>query len=121
MHCLLLVATGIPPGAPASRDWLERLGGVIPGPTSSRWLLLADLVVLALVGARGHYPAVGSVLAVGGGFLLLNVLGLILTDFFLALAAFHVVIGVTGVLASGVARWAGALLLALTLALGGLT
>jgi hypothetical protein len=121
MRCLLAAVTQIPPGAPPGRHWLERLAGVLPAPTATRWLLLADLCVLVLIGARRRHAAVGAVLALGAGFLFLNVLGLVLTDFFLGLAVFHVVIGVAGVLAAGPARWAGAVLLALTLALGGLT
>lgn len=121
MRCLLVAVTRIPPGAPASRYWLERLTGMVPGPSATRWLLLADLCVLVLIGVRRHHGVVGSLLAIGAGFLLVNVLGLILTDFFLGLAVFHVMTGVAGILASGPARWAGAVLLVLTLALGGLT
>ncbi len=121
MHCLLAAVTQIPPGAPASRYWLERVTGIVPGPSATRWLLLADLCVLVLIGVRRHHGVVGPLLAIGAGFLLINVLGLILTDFVLALALFHVMTGIAGILASGSARWAGAVLLVLTLGLGGLT
>lgn len=118
---LTAVVAGIPPGAPPGRYWLERLAGVVPGPGATRWLLLADLLVLVLVGARQRHRVLGALAAVGAGFAAVNVLGLVLTDFFLALAVFHLATGVAGMVAAGAARWAGAALLGLTLALGALT
>jgi hypothetical protein len=83
--------------------------------------LLADLCVLVLIGASRRRAVLGAIVAVSAGFLLVNVLGLILTDFFLGLAMSHFAIGLAGLLVSGAARWAGAALVALSLALGGLT
>ncbi len=121
MRSLLVAASQIPPGAPPGRYWLEGLDWIVPGPGVTRWLLLVDGAVLLLVAARLRRPLVAAGLAIGGGFLALNVLGMLLTDFFLGLAAFHVLVGIVGLLAAGRARWAGAVQLALTLALGVLT
>jgi len=121
MRALLTAVAAIPPGAPPGRHWLDRLEGVVPGPAATRWLLLADMAVLVLVGVRHRPRVLGALVAVGVGFVALNVLGMLLTDFFLGLAVFHVATGVAGVVAAGAARWAGAALLGLALALGALT
>jgi hypothetical protein len=121
MRSLLLAASQIPPGAPPGRYWLEALHWIVPGPAATRWLLLADAAVLLLVAARWRRPLVAAAVALGGGFLALNVVSLLLTDFFLGLASFHVLTGVVGLVAAGRARWAGAALLALALAVGVLT
>ena len=121
MRSLLVAVSQIPPGAPPGRYWLERLDGIVPGPAATRWLLVADAAVVLLIAARSRRPLIAAVVAIGGAFLALNVVGMLLTDFFLGLAAFHIVTGVAGLLAAGRARWAGAALLALTLALGVLT
>jgi len=121
MRSLLVAVSQIPPGAPPGRYWLERLDGIVPGPAATRWLLVADAAVVLLIAARSRRPLIAAVVAIGGAFLALNVVGMLLTDFFLGLAVFHVLTGVTGLLAAGRARWAGAALLALTLALGVLT
>ena len=60
-------------------------------------------------------------LALGGGFFVLNGLGMVLTDFYLALALFHLGVGVTAVLCGRRARWLGAAALGLALLLGALT
>jgi hypothetical protein len=58
---------------------------------------------------------------VGAGFLALNILGLLLTDFFLALAAFHVTVAVATVLFAEDWRWLGGVTLLLAVAAGALT
>lgn len=121
MRSLLLAATAIPAGAPPSRYWLESLSWAVPGPSITRWLLVADLLVLLSIAARFRQGPTGIVLAVGLGFFALNVISMILTDFFLGLAVFHGVTGLAGLLTAGPARWAGGTLLAITLVLGALT
>jgi hypothetical protein len=121
MQALLSLAAHIPPGAPAGRFWLDRLGGIVPGPAATRWLLLADLGVIALVVAQSRRPSLAAPAAAGAGLLALNVLGMLFTDFFLGLAAFHVLVALAGLLAAGRARAAGAALLGLALGLGVLT
>ena len=121
MRSLLLAASPIPPGAPPGRYWLEGLAWLVPGTAGTRWLLLADLAIIGLIAARRRRPVVAVVIGVGIAFLALNVLSLLLTDFFLGLALFHMLTGVAGVVATGRAWWSGVLLLALTLTLGVMT
>jgi hypothetical protein len=98
------------------RAWLERLAIVIPSPTASRWLLLADAVCLIALGLRTRHPVLGVLLAFGAGFLVLNVLGMGFTDFYLGLAAFHFLTAAI-TLTFIPHRWLGATALALTLLL----
>lgn len=121
MRSLLVAASQIPPGAPPGRYWLESLDWIVPGPAASRWLLLGDAAVLLLVAARRRRPLLAAAVALGAGFLALNVVSMLLTDFFLGLASFHVLAGVVGLVAAGPARRAGAALLVLALVLGALT
>ncbi len=103
------------------RWWLERLAFVVPGPRATRWLLIADAVCLVALGLVARKPLVGVPLALGGGFIALNALGLALTDFYLGLAAFHLGVGLTTSLCARRRRWLGVALLALALVLGALT
>jgi len=122
MRVLLVAASQIPPGAPPGRYWLDGLVWIVPGSAATRWLLLADAAVVLLVATGGRRrPVLAGAVAMGLALLALNVAGLVLTDFFLGLAAFHVLTGLVGLTAAGRARWAGAALLALTLSLGALT
>lgn len=63
-------------------------------------------------------PVVTLPAALAGAFLVLNSLGMFLTDFFLGLLAFHLLTGSTALATGGRLRWVGAGLLALTLFLG---
>lgn len=103
------------------RVWLERLALVVPGTTATRWLLLVDVVCLVALGLAARRPAIAIPLALGVGFLALNVLGMLMTDFFVGLALFHLVVGLVTLLALRRARWLGAAALALSLALGVVT
>ncbi len=110
----------VEPLAPA-RWWLERLAIVVPGPRATRWLLVADAACLVALGLVARRPLVGIPLALGTGFVALNALGMVLTDFYLGLAAFHVGVGITASLFAGRWRCLGFGLVALALALGALT
>ena len=99
------------------RAWLERLALVIPSPSASRWLLLADAVCLLALGLRTRHPVLGVLIAFGAGFLVLNVLGMGFTDFYLGLAAFHFLTA-TITLAFIPRRWLGVTAFALALLLG---
>jgi hypothetical protein len=118
MQPFLLAASPIPPGAPPGRYWLETLAWAVPGTAVTRWLLLADVAIIGLVAARCRRPLLAGAIGVGLGFLVLNVLGLMVTDFFLGLALFHVLAGIVGIVATGRAWWSGVLLLGLALTLG---
>ncbi len=101
------------------RAWLERLALVIPGPTATRWLLLADAVCLVAVGLGARRPWVGLVVALGGGFVVINALGMVLNDFYLALATFHFIVAVATLVSSARrVRWLGAALVVAALVLG---
>lgn len=113
----LLLAT-LPPGAPASRLWLESAGWIVPAAWATRALLVADLGVLVMLGLERPHPVMAVPVALGAGFLALNALGMVLTDFFLGLLVFHLLVGATGLALRGGARWAGAGLLVLTVVLG---
>ena len=99
------------------RAWLESLALAVPGPSASRWLLVADAVCLIALGLHTRQPALGVPLAFAAGFLVLNLLGMGFTDFYLGLAAFHLLTGVITVVFVP-RRWLGATALALTLILG---
>ena len=113
---LTLLAAALTP----QRAWLERLALAVPGPSASRWLLCADAVCLIALGLRTRRPVLGVPLALGAGFLVLNVLGMGLTEFYLALAAFHLLVAVV-TLVFVPRRWLGAAALALALLLGAAT
>ncbi len=81
-----LLALGLLASLPVStpqRWWLERLAMLVPGSAATRWLLVADAVCLVAVGLASRRPLLGIPLALGAGFLALNVLGMVLTDFYL--------------------------------------
>lgn len=103
------------------RAWLDHLALLVPSSTVTRWLLVADLACLVALGARSARPAVGIPVAVGAGFLALNVLGLLLTEFFLALAAFHVIVGTATAVFAGGWRWLGGTTVLLAVGAGVLT
>jgi hypothetical protein len=94
---------------------------MIPGPAATRWLLLADAACLVALGAGTPAPmvAVPAVLAIG--FVLLNALGMALTDFYLGLSVFHLVVGITTILLARRGRWLGGVVLGLAVLFGVLT
>jgi hypothetical protein len=118
---LLAAVSRIPLGAPPGRYWLEELSALVPSPSASRALLLADVAVILLAAAGWRHPALAALVGLALGLLVLNLAGMLLTDFFLGLVAFHVLVGVAALGGTRRLRWAGAGLLALTLALGALT
>ena len=109
------------PSLIAQRVWLDRLALVVPGESITRWLLLLDAACLIMVGLERQHRALGVVGALGGGFLVLNVLGLALTDFFLGLATFHWLVATTAAVTLRHVRWLGVLAAVLVLAVGVLT
>ena len=113
---LLLIAVNTAALTP-QRVWLERLALAVPGPSASRWLLCADAVCLIALGLRTRWPVLGVPLALGAGFLVLNVIGMAVTDFYLGLAAFHLLVAIV-TLALVPRRWLGATALALATLLG---
>jgi hypothetical protein len=78
-------------------------------------------VCLIALGRATKKPLLGVPLALAAGFGTLNVFGMALTDFYLALALFHLTVGIATVALLRRARWLGALTLGLALALGMLT
>src|SRR6516165_9993782 len=70
------------------RMWLDRLALMIPGPAATRWLLLADAACLVALGAGMRLPVVAVPAALAVGFVVLNALGMALTDFYLGLSLF---------------------------------
>jgi len=103
-----------------ARVWLERLAPLVPAPAATRWLLLADLACLVLVGCAARWRVLGAAIALGVGFVGLNLLAMAVRDFYLGLSLFHLAVGVTAA-ALGPARWAGLALLAVALLLGVVT
>lgn len=103
------------------RWWLERLAFVVPGPLATRWLLIADLACLVALALTVRAPRIAAPVALAAGFLALNVLAMLLNDFFLGLTLFHLVVGMATLLLLRRARWLGAATLALAIALGVLT
>jgi hypothetical protein len=112
------ILAAVPAGAPPSRLWLESASWIVPAAWATRLLLAADLMVLVLLAFRQRRPLVMLPVALGAGFIVLNALAMILTDFFVGLLAFHLAIGATALVLGGRMRWAGAGLLVATLALG---
>jgi hypothetical protein len=103
------------------RLWLDRLALLIPGSAATRWLLLVDAACLVAMGGATRWPFLGIPAALGSGFVALNLMGMAVTDFYLGLAVFHLAVGVTAAAVLQRARWAGAGLVVLALALGILT
>ncbi len=103
------------------RAWLGRLALVVPGPAATRWLLVADVVCLVAIALRSRRPLLAVSVSLGLGFLVLNVFGMAVTDFYLGLALFHFAVGIGAVALLPRARWLGALLVGLALTLGILT
>ncbi|HEU5321259.1 MAG TPA: hypothetical protein VFX28_10675 [Methylomirabilota bacterium] len=115
-----LVATATPSLTP-QRAWLERLALIVPGPDASRWLLVADAACLIALALASRRPRIAVPLALGVGFLGVNVAGMLLTDFYLGLAVVHLTAGSAALLFARRWRWVGAGALGLALALGVLT
>src|SRR5262249_26830292 len=103
------------------RIWLDRLAHMIPGPAATRWLLLGDAACLIAVGAGMRTPAVAVPAALAVGFVVLNALGMAMTDFYLGLSVFHLVVGITTILCVRRGRWLGGIVLGLAVLLGILT
>ena len=118
---LLLALATTEPHLTPQRVWLERLALLVPANGATRWLLVADAVCLIALGLASRRPVLGVALALGAGFLALNVLGMVVTDFYLGLALFHLGVGLTAMLALRRARWLGAVAVGLALILGVLT
>jgi hypothetical protein len=114
---LVADAFAAPPGAAPARLWLESHPWVIPSPLASRWLLLADLAVIATLALRRRRPFLTLPASLLTAFLVLNGLGMLLTDFFLGLLAFHLLTGLGVLTVAGRLRWMGAGLLVLTILL----
>ncbi|HLC40857.1 MAG TPA: hypothetical protein VJO34_04430 [Methylomirabilota bacterium] len=117
LRSLLLTDTP-PPGAPAARYWLEAWSWIVPGFTASRFFLLADLGILLLIGTQTKVPFIATFVSVALAFIVLTSLGMLLTDFHLGLAAFHVLIVAVGLLLLKRARWAAVGAVGLLLLLG---
>jgi hypothetical protein len=83
--------------------------------------LLADLGILLLIGTQTKAPVIVTFVSVALGFIVLTSLGMLLTDFYLGLAAFHVLIAAVGLLLLKRARWTAVGALGLLLLLGILT
>jgi|SRR2546428_31312 len=103
------------------RMWLDRLALMIPGPAATRWLLLADAACLVALGAGMRAPVVAVPAALAVGFVVLNALGMAVTDFYLGLSVFHLVVGITTILCGRRGRWLGGVVLGLAVLFGVLT
>ena len=103
------------------RMWLERLALIVPGPAATRWLLVADTVCLIAIALASRHPRLAIPVSLGIGFLILNVIGMLLNDFHLGLALFHYLVATAALVSGGRARWLGRLVLVVALALGVLT
>jgi hypothetical protein len=90
---LVFVLAMTEPHLTPQRAWLERLAVLVPSNATTRWLLVADAICLIALGIPSRRPALGIPLAIGVGFLTLNVLGMVVTDFYLGLALFHPAVG----------------------------
>lgn len=117
----LLLLGALTPDLVPPRLWLERLAFLAPGTTATRWLLVADLVCLVVLGSAARRPLVGISVALALGFLALNVAAMAVTDFYLGLALFHLGVGVTAAALLRRARWVGLALVVTVLVLGALT
>lgn len=103
------------------RAWLDALAIAVPGATTTRWLLLADLACLLGIALASRRPWLAVPLALVVGFTALNALGLLLTDFYLGLAGFHIFVGIATTVLLRPARWLGGAALTLSIGLGVLT
>jgi hypothetical protein len=103
------------------RAWLDHLALIVPGDRATRWLLLVDAACLVMIGLQCRRRALAVPLAIGLGFLALNVIGMALTEFVLGLAVFHIAVTATASLALRRARWVGLAALGLVLLVGGST
>lgn len=103
------------------RAWLDALAIAVPGSTATRWLLLADVACLVGIALAARRPWLAVPIALVLGFAVLNALGLLFTDYYLGLAAFHIVVGITTMVTLRRARWLGVVTLALSMGLGVLT
>ena len=100
------------------RAWLERLALIVPAEGATRWLLLLDVTCLVLIGLERRRPRLAVPLALTIGFLALNVLGMVVNDFFLGLALFHLGVAATTVLTLRRLRWFGVTVLLVVVTLG---
>ncbi|MBI4270192.1 MAG: hypothetical protein HY615_07640 [Candidatus Rokubacteria bacterium] len=98
--------------------WLEGLAPLVPGAAVTRWLLITDAACLVALGLAARRPAITIPVALGGGFLAVNALGMLVTDFFLGLALFHLAVGLVTLVVLRDARWMGAGALLLSAVLG---
>lgn len=114
-------AAAVTPDLVPARVWVDRLALLVPGSTATRWLLLGDLVCLVALGRAAGWPLVGIPVALGVGFVALNLMGMAVTDFYLGLALFHLAVGATAAVVVRGARWVGVALVVLALLLGVLT
>jgi hypothetical protein len=115
------LATMSAPYLTVSRMWLERFSWLVPAPTANRGLLFADLACLLALALASGRPRLAVPLALGMGFLAVNVAGMALTDFYLGLALMHLATGGAAAVFARRWRWVGIAALCLTLALGILT
>src|SRR5216117_3587278 len=92
------------------------LAAAEPYLTSQRaWL---DRLAVVVLGLATHRRALGIPLTLAAGFIVLNLLGMALTDFYLGLTVFHLLVGLVAMLTLSRARWLGAVTLGLVLVLG---
>ncbi|MBI4638122.1 MAG: hypothetical protein HY727_17440 [Candidatus Rokubacteria bacterium] len=91
---------------------------LMPGTAATRWLLLADLACLLLLGLATRRPRVAVPATLGAGFVALNTLGMVVNDFYVGLLLFHVAVGLTAATLVRRTRWIGAAQILLTLLLG---
>src|SRR2546426_2117249 len=89
------------------RMWLDRLALMIPGPAATRWLLLADAACLVALGAGMRAPVVAVPAALAVGFVVLNALGMAVTDFYLGPSVFHPAGGLNTTLFGRRGAWPG--------------
>ena len=106
------------PGLTLQRSWLERLAVIVPAERATRWLLLLDAACLILICLERRRPRLAVALVLTTAFLALNVLGIVLNDFFLGLAVFHLGVTATTALTLRRRRWFGITALLLVAALG---
>ena len=73
------------------------------------------------IGAASRRPRLAIPVALGLGFVGVNVAGMVLTDFYLGLAVVHLLTGAAAVVLARRWRWVGGATLGLALVLGALT
>lgn len=111
-------SVALTPDLVPARLWLDRLAFLVPGSAATRWLLVADLVCLVVLGCTARWRLFTIPTVLSGGFVALNLLSMAVTDFYLGLALFHLAVGVTTAAVVRRARWAGVIVIALALILG---